>query len=131
MMMMRGRADSIQRKIVVIDDDPEVVKSLSLILTSKGYHVIPATSALEGMGLLANESPDLVILDIRMPRLDGFEFLRSLRQSLKTKDLPVIIASALSDGESRLRAKEMGAVHYLVKPYEPEELLKAIQTLVG
>lgn len=129
--MMRGRADSTQRKIVVIDDDPEVVKSLSLILTSKGYHVIPATSALEGMGLLANESPDLVILDIRMPRLDGFEFLRSLRQSLKTKDLPVIIASALSDGESRLRAKEMGAVRYLVKPYEPDELLKAIQTLVG
>ena len=120
-----------RKKVMVIDDEPAVVDQISLLLSESDFRPICVTSALEAMSLLSSEQPDLVVLDIRMPRLDGFEFLRSLRQSLRTKNLPVIIVSALSDGECRLRAKEMGVVRYLVKPYKPDELVQLIRSLVG
>ena len=119
-----------QKKVMVIDDEPAVVEQFSMLLSGSGYKPIAAAGALEAMSLLTSEQPDLVILDIRMPRLDGFEFLRSLRQSARTKNLPVIIVSALSDAELRLRAKEMGAVRYLVKPYKPDELIDSIKSLI-
>jgi len=122
--------DRLPKKVMVIDDEPAVVKQFSLLLSENDYEPIPVTSALEAMSLLTSEQPDLVILDIKMPRLDGFEFLRSLRQSPRTKNLPVIIVSAFSDGELRLQAKEMGVVRYLVKPYQPDELISLVKSLV-
>lgn len=119
-----------QKKIIVIDDEKSVARQTALLLTESGYRAIPATNALEGMRLLGIENPDLVILDIRMPRLDGFEFLKSLRSGPATEKLPVIIVSALSDPESRSRAKDMGVVQYLVKPCSTEDLLQAVRKLI-
>ncbi|MBI4549899.1 MAG: response regulator [Candidatus Omnitrophica bacterium] len=119
-----------QKKIIVIDDDKTVARQTALLLAERGYLAIPATNAFEGMRLVGIEAPDLVILDLRMPRLDGFEFLKSLRSSPATEKLPVIIVTALSDPESRLKAKDMGVVQYLVKPCPTGDLLQAVRKLL-
>lgn len=130
-MTPRPKARPVQKKILVVDDEKAMLRQISVLLEGLGYRPVTARNALEGMRLVGMDEPDLVILDIRMPRLDGFEFLRSLRESPKTKQLPVIIVSALSNPESRLKASEMGVVKYLVKPYEAEELIGAVKSLIG
>jgi len=116
-------------KIMVIDDEPLIVVQLSTLLAAHGYETVPATGTLEAMGLLRTREPRLVILDLNMPRLDGFEFLKSLRESARWKSMKVIVLSALSDPKSRFRAKELGVVKYLVKPYTSEDLLSLIRKL--
>lgn len=111
-------------KILIVDDEPFNVDYLEQELEELNYATVSASNGQEALGKVASESPDLVLLDIMMPVMDGFEVLTRLKADANTRDIPVIVISANSDLKSMVRGIELGAEDYLPKPFEPA-LLKA------
>jgi len=109
------------KKILVIDDEPDLVKVISARLQSAGYETASAFNGLEGLEKLKNEKPDLIILDVIMPGMDGYTFVKEVKADQATKNIPIIMLSA-KDGMKDLFAIE-GVKDYIVKPFENEELL--------
>lgn len=114
--------------ILVVDDTPASVGMLQAALEQENYQVLIATSgekALERINLI---NPDLILLDIMMPGIDGYETCLQLKSNAKTRDVPIIFLSALSETFDKVRAFSIGGVDYLTKPVEPEELLVRVKT---
>lgn len=120
---------SASRTILVVDDDSATRRMLELLLTSQGYEVATAPDGMRAIDRI-KEGVDLVLLDVMMPRMDGIEVCGIVRKDLKLLTLPIVVASALSDRESRLRAKEAGADDFLLKPIDSLELLVRIENLL-
>lgn len=114
-------------KILVIDDEPDILELTKRILEPEGYHVITALSAMDGLQKAEAETPDLILLDIRMPKKDGIETCRILKKQPKTKSIPVVMFTALIQMSEMNAAKEAGASHYLVKPFMPESLRSEVK----
>ena len=108
--------------ILVVDDSATVRKFVSLSLSMQGFKVVGASDGMEALEKLPAEKVDLVITDLNMPNMDGYEFIRTLRESNLYKDLPVIILSSLSDQTSRDLGLKAGAHSYLVKPFSIEKV---------
>ena len=119
-----------KRKILIVEDHDSIRFLLGSIL-SKQYEVITKRDGLEGLAwLVAGNLPDLIVLDITMPRLNGAEFLENLREITLFKDIPVIIVSG-NDGESDiLHCRELGALDYLTKPFNPISLKEKIEVVL-
>lgn len=115
-------------KILVVDDDLYVRRSLQAVLEAEGYQVITAQHGLDGLRLLQEEHPDLVILDALMPDMDGWETCRRMR-GLST--VPIFILSARQSEEDRLRSLQAGATEHLIKPVSLNELHARIRTALG
>ncbi len=115
-------------RILVVDDTPANVKLLVDLLSVNGFDVIPAGSGTEGLERAAAESPDLVLLDVMMPDLDGFTVCERLKANDATRDVPVIFLTALHETAEKVRAFSTGGVDYLTKPFEPRELLARVNT---
>jgi DNA-binding response OmpR family regulator len=116
------------KKILVVDDEPNTVKLLESRLKSNGYDVI---SALDGNSCLKKavaEKPDLVLLDIIMPGLNGFEVCKRLKENEQTKDIPVIMLTALTGEKDFFKSLEEGASYFITKPFSAADLLHAINT---
>ena len=113
-------------KIMIVDDEEDVIIIMGKILTKKGYEVITACDGLECIKKVETEPPDLILLDNIMPNMDGPAVLSKLKASKKTKDLPVIIVTALADRECIVGAQKGGAAEYIVKPFDYETLLEKI-----
>jgi CheY-like chemotaxis protein len=113
-------------KILVVDDEPGMILILSKFLKHNGFEVITANDGLECISKSENELPDLILLDNVMPNMDGQTALGKLRASKKTKDIPVIMVTALSDEKNIARAQQGGAVEYVVKPFDYNVLLEKI-----
>ncbi|WP_299028399.1 response regulator [uncultured Thermanaerothrix sp.] len=118
-------------KILVVDDDLETLRLVGLMLQKQGYHVITAASGEEGLQVAVRERPDLILLDIMMPGLDGFEVTRKLRQNPETSSIPILIFTAKSQVEDKIEGYEAGADDYLTKPIHPAELIAHIKALLG
>lgn len=116
--------------ILLADDDPAVSRFVEVILTRAGYTVVQASDGVEAIERVRRSAPDLVVLDIRMPRLDGLEVLRTLRQDPATSQIPVILLTTRAQVEDRVKGFESGADDYVPKPFEPQELLVRIQSLL-
>ena len=117
-------------KILVVDDEPGQVMVISKFLKHNGYEVITASDGLECIAKAEDEPPDLILLDSIMPNMDGPTALAKLQASEKTKGIPVIMVTALSDEKNIAGAQKSGAVEYVVKPFDYTVLLEKIkQTL--
>lgn len=110
-------------KILVIDDETDVRMILRLELEAEGYDVVEASSAAQGLTLVHQEQPDVVLLDLRMPGLDGWDVLRILHERDELPGLPVVVLSAHASDDSVARALEIGAAAYVRKPFRFDELL--------
>lgn len=120
------------KKILVIDDEPELVKAMKIRLESEGYDVIAAYDGEEGLKKTEEETPDLIVLDIMMPKMDGYTTLQELKKkhSNSNKPLPPVIVLTAKDKMKDLFALE-GVEDYVVKPFENQDLLNRIGRLLG
>jgi two-component system alkaline phosphatase synthesis response regulator PhoP len=117
--------------ILTVDDDDRIRRLVQFNLQRAGYRVSTAADGLEALDQIGQERPDLVLLDINMPRLDGIELLRRLRADPDTAALPVILLTAKAQDEDILEGKRSGADYYLTKPFSPVELLSVIREALG
>ncbi len=114
-----------KQRVLVVDDHPKVLRFIEIDLTLRGYEVITTVSGEEALELMKSAQPDVMLLDIIMPGIDGFEVLRKVRCSTK---LPVITFSA--SAENYQEAMRLGASDFLTKPFEPDEMARRIETLL-
>lgn len=116
---------------MVVDDDPDAVTILKAVLEAKGYEVISALSGEELFSRLEEKKPDLILLDIMMPKIDGLEVLKRLRGSPPTSVIPVILLTAKVQYQDVLGGYKQGADYYLTKPFTSTQLLNAINLLLN
>lgn len=109
--------------IMVVDDSLTVRKITSRLLLREGYQVLQAKDGVDALEQLVDERPDVILSDVEMPRMDGFDFVRNLRGDEKLRDIPVIMITSRTAEKHRNYALEIGANHYLGKPYDEETLL--------
>jgi DNA-binding NtrC family response regulator len=115
-------------RILVVDDTPANVKLLVDLLSVNGFDVIAARSGIEGLERAAADAPDLILLDVMMPEIDGFAVCETLKANEATRNAPVIFLTALHETLDKVRAFAVGGVDYLTKPFEPRELLARVNT---
>jgi DNA-binding response OmpR family regulator len=115
------------RKILLIDDEPEFVEMMQLRLEANNYKVTTAGDGEEGLKKALTLKPDLVLLDIMMPGVDGIEVLRTLRKHPEMRMVPVIMLTARGETKSIFRAQDAGATEYVIKPCETAELLRLVK----
>ena len=113
-------------RILVVDDEVRIVNFLGSKLKASGYEVLTAANGLEGLEQVQAQEPDLVVLDLLMPKMDGLEMLKQLRSF---SAVPVIILTAMGDDTDRIKGLELGADDYLPKPFNPDELVARIEAV--
>ncbi|MDH5383515.1 MAG: response regulator, partial [Candidatus Aminicenantes bacterium] len=119
-----------KRKILIVDDDPTSLKILESMLPSEKYEIIIATNGKEALQAAFDQLPDLVLLDIMMPDMDGFDVTRTIKRDPRTKDTPVILVTALDDPENKVTGLEAGAEELLNKPVHSTELLARVNSML-
>ena len=116
------------RKILIVDDEPEILKSVGKILKVKGFEVVTASDGEEGLQRVVSEKPDLIFLDILMPKVYGYEFLERMRCIEEVKETPVIMMTVKSDISDVVKSvSEGGAIDYIIKPDDHTDLLRIIK----
>jgi PAS domain S-box-containing protein len=121
--------ESLTSTILIVDDEPVMRKAMETLLAEEGYAVASAGDGTEGLAKVAELTPDLVLLDIKMPGLDGFEVCRRLRADPALAEAPVIMITTLADRDSRLRGFEAGADDFVTKPFDEIELLTRVRSI--
>ena len=119
-----------QATILVVDDDLFNLKLLKTQLVVEGHAVRTASSGEEALVAVAEQMPDLIVLDVMMPGIDGFEVARRLKADSRSRSIPIIMVTALEDNESRLKGLEMGAEDFLTKPVNRTELQMRVKNLL-
>lgn len=118
------------KKILLADDEPRLLLLVKSRLEASAYEVITAADGEEALAKVASDKPDLVILDVMMPKLDGLQVCAQIKSNNNLAHIPVIILSAKNQKETILEAKKVGADSYMVKPFRPEELLAAVKNFL-
>lgn len=119
------------RTILAVDDSSTVRKFVSVALTMQGFTVVTACDGMDALEKLPNQLVDLVITDLNMPNMDGFELIKALRENPAYKDLPVVILTSLTDDVSKERGVELGVNSYLVKPFSIEKIQYEVSKYVN
>jgi len=120
-----------KKKILIVEDEKELVKLIAFNMTIAGYEAVSAKDGIEALEACKLNKPDLVILDIMLPRIDGWEVCRRLRLDPKTSNTPIIILSALQDTNDKLRGFDLGSDDYVTKPFSPRELVVRVKRVLG
>src|SRR5262245_39545518 len=117
-------------RILVVDDTPANIETVAAILKAQGYRLSVATSGLQALNALRHVRPDLILLDVMMPELDGFDTCRRIKCSDSWRDIPIIFLTARTETADIVRGFEVGAVDYVAKPFNAHELLARVSTHV-
>jgi DNA-binding response OmpR family regulator len=117
------------KKILVVDDEDDILHFLELVLGDKGYSVSTASNGHAALAAAQLERPDLILLDIMMPKMDGWEVLKLLRVDEHTTAVPVAMLSARTEAQDRVQGLQEGAVDYICKPFSLQELLSKIEAI--
>lgn len=124
------QAAAARGRVVVVDDLPANVRLSTTYLEREGYAVSTAADGIEALAVVRSAQPDLVLMDVRMPKLDGFEACRALKQDPSTRLIPIILVTALADVEDRIRGIEAGADDFITKPINVHEMRARIRSLI-
>lgn len=119
------------KKILLIDDEPELLKAITICLKTSGYEVETAQDGVEGLEKAKDSKPDLIVLDILMPKMDGYEVCRLLKFDEKYKSIPVIMLTAKVQDIDKAMGKKVGADNYIAKPFEVQGLVDKIKKHLG
>ncbi|MBW3555952.1 MAG: response regulator [Actinobacteria bacterium] len=117
-------------KVLLVDDDPVILKLLQVNFEMEGYTVMMANDGLEGVEMARTQRPDIVLCDIMMPRMDGLEVTRTLKADEETRRIPIILLSARAQAFDIQEGKAVGADDYVTKPFDPLELLDRVKDLL-
>ncbi|MGA2565828.1 MAG: response regulator [Pseudolabrys sp.] len=115
------------KRILTIDDSKTMRDMLMLTLAEAGFDVLQAVDGQDGLDVLVNERVDVVITDINMPRMDGYEVIRQLRKNPNHKTTPILVLTTESEGDKRNLAREAGATGWMVKPFDPDRLVETVR----
>jgi DNA-binding response OmpR family regulator len=118
-----------KKKILVVDDEDDILHFLELVLREKGYEVVTASGGHEALTRAQIERPDLVLLDIMMPQMDGWEVLKLLRVDDETATIPVAMLSARTEAKDRVQGLQEGAIDYICKPFSLQDLVSKIEAI--
>ncbi len=116
------------KKLLLIDDDPNLILLVQDYLEFRGYAVITAENGREALDILKEEIPDMIICDVMMPEMDGYAFVKNVRENPRTEWIPVLFLSAKGQSQDRVKGLNTGADVYMVKPFEPEELVAQVES---
>jgi len=119
-----------KKKILLVDDEPDLVKVTTYRLKKMGYDVVTGVTGQEALDLIRSEEPDLVLLDLRLPIIDGLDVCKEIKADEKFKDIPIILFTA-STGSIVDNVKEVGADGFLIKPFDQEKLAAELEKFLG
>lgn len=117
------------KRVLLAEDEPNIVESLTFILERSGFEVATTTNGRQALEVAQSDTPDILILDVMLPELDGYEVLRRLRADTRTKALPVLMVTAKGQREDRETAMKCGADMFITKPFVNSELIAAVEKL--
>jgi len=117
-----------QKKLLLIDDDPNLIFLVKDYLELRGYEVIATSNGQEALKVLERETPNMIICDVMMPEMDGYSFVKRVRENLRTNWIPVLFLSAKGQSQDKVKGLNTGADFYMVKPFEPDELIAQIES---
>jgi twitching motility two-component system response regulator PilG len=120
-----------QKKVLIVEDEESLLKLESILLTTKGYLVQGVTTGLAALEAIDEEKPDLVLLDVMLPKMDGFEVCSRIKQNPATKNIPVILLTAKKTPEDIARGEEVGADEYITKPFKSAMVMQTIAKLLA
>ena len=118
-------------RVLVVDDEAYILNILDFSLDSEGFEVVTAANGEEALRAASERRPDLIILDVMMPKIDGFEVCRALKAKKDTKSIPVILLTAKERESDRQKGQEVGADLYMTKPFSPGRLIDAVRSLLA
>lgn len=116
-----------RQRILVVEDTKNIAMALSFCLEAAGYDVAVAEDGVTALAAISESPPDLVLLDLILPRMNGFLVLEAMKQDAQMREIPVVVLSARSDDKDIERARALGAREYLVKPFTPQDLLAVVR----
>lgn len=120
------------KRVVCIEDEPEMIDLVRLILGRKGFNVIGANGGIEGLETVRRETPDLVLLDLMMPDMDGWEVYQQMKADGVLKDIPVVVVTAKAQSIDKVLGLHIAKVDdYITKPFGPQELLESVEKILG
>lgn len=117
-----------RKKILLVDDEIQLADMVKMRLEANNYDVITASGGIEGLEKAEKDNPDLILLDILMPDMDGYQTLEKLKENSETESIPVIMLTAEGQADDLTRSVSLGAIDYVVKPFSPVTLLEKIKT---
>jgi DNA-binding response OmpR family regulator len=120
------------KRVVCIEDEPEMIDLVRLILGRRGFHVIGANGGIEGLETVRKELPDLVLLDLMMPDMDGWEVYQQMKADEVLKEIPVVVVTAKAQSIDKVLGLHIAKVDdYITKPFGPQELLESVEKIIG
>jgi len=120
-----------RKKILIVDDDPDILRLVEVVLKRAGFNVATAKNGMDAINHLQTEVPSLMLLDVAMPGMNGFDVLSKVKADEKTKSMPIMMLTARSQKEEIVKAIQMGAQNYMVKPFDSKELITRIKKIIG
>lgn len=118
-------------KILLVEDEPDIIRLVKFTLEQKNFEVVATSNGLAAIEIASTEKPDLILLDVMMPVINGYETCGRLKKNEKTKDIPVIILSAKAQKKEVDRALKVGAADFIAKPFSPRELREKIEKILS